>query len=71
MRHGVSCTSADLFTEADLQLDIQDTGLASESYDFIFCNHVLEHVDDYRSALQEVHRVLRFFSPCPYGTYEA
>lgn len=59
MRHGVSCTTADLFAEADLQLDIQDTGLASQSYDFIFCNHVLEHVDDYRSALQEVHRVLR------------
>lgn len=59
MRHGVSCTSADLFAEADLQLDIQDTGLASESYDFIFCNHVLEHVDDFRAALKEVKRILR------------
>ena len=59
MRHGVSCTSADLFAEADLQLDIQDTGLASESYDFIFCNHVLEHVEDFRAALKEVKRILR------------
>ena len=59
MRRGVSCTTADLFAEADLQLDIQDTGLASESYDFIFCNHVLEHVEDFRAALKEVKRILR------------
>jgi len=25
----------------------------------IFCNHVLEHVDDYRVALKEMHRILR------------
>lgn len=59
MRRGVSCTTADLFAEADLQLDIQDTGLASEAYDFIFCNHVLEHVEDFRAALKEVKRILR------------
>ena len=59
MRRGVSWTTADLFAEADLQLDIQDTGLASEAYDFIFCNHVLEHVEDFRAALKEVKRILR------------
>ena len=57
-KHGISCTTADLMAEADLTVDIQDMGIASESYDYIFCNHVLEHVDDYRIALQEVHRVL-------------
>ena len=58
-KHGIICTTADLMAEADLTMDIQDMGIASESYDYIFCNHVLEHVDDYRIALQEVHRVLR------------
>lgn len=38
--------------------DIQETGLPSESYDIIVCNHVLEHVRDFRAALGEVRRLL-------------
>lgn len=58
-RKGVKCTTADLFAEADLKLDIQDTGLPDNFYDVIFCNHVLEHVDDYMKALRELRRILR------------
>ena len=58
-KNGVSCVTADLCEGADLQLDIQATGLPDESYDVVVCNHVLEHVDDFRVALREVFRLLR------------
>ena len=58
-RHGVRCMTADLHEEADLVLDIQATGLADESYDVVFSNHVLEHVDDFRVALREMLRILK------------
>ena len=58
-RNGVSYKTADLYRDADLKLDIQATGLQDESYDVIICNHVLEHVDDFRLALREMYRILR------------
>ena len=58
-RNDVPCTTADLYKKADLKLDIQATGLPDESYDVIICNHVLEHVDDFRVALKEMYRILR------------
>lgn len=58
-RNHVSCTTADLLSSADLKLDIQATGLSDESFGVIIANHVLEHVDDFRAALKEVHRILR------------
>lgn len=42
-----------------MNLDIQDTKLPDCSYDLIICNHVLEHVDDYQKALEEMYRILR------------
>ena len=58
-KHGVKYTTADLFAETDLKLDIQDTKLPDESYDVVVCNHVLEHVDDFRKALRELYRIIR------------
>lgn len=58
-RNKVSCVTADLYGKADLKLDIQKTGLPDESYDAIICNHVLEHLDDFKMALKEMLRVLR------------
>lgn len=59
-RNRISCKTADLYIEdVDLKLDIQATGLPDESYDVIICNHVLEHVDDFRKALKEMYRILR------------
>lgn len=43
---------------ADLVLNIEALDLPSNSYDVIFCSHVLEHVNDGK-ALAELHRVLR------------
>ena len=57
-RNGISVTTADLYHDADLKLDIEDTKLPEASYDLIVCNHVLEHVNDYRRALKEVYRIL-------------
>lgn len=65
---------------AKLKMDIHDIPLDDESVDVIFCNHVLEHVDDDKQALSEIKRVLRpggwailqvpFFYPLPKITYE-
>ena len=60
MKHnGVKCISADLEAPADLKIDIQKTGLKSECFDMVICNHVLEHVDDFRMALKEMYRILK------------
>ena len=58
-KYGMSFKSADLHRAADYKLNIQDTHLPGGSYDIIICNHVLEHVDDFRKALKEMYRVLR------------
>ena len=58
-RNRVSYKTADLYKEADLKMDIQNTELPDESYDVIICNHVLEHVDDFKLALREMYRILR------------
>ena len=57
--NSISCTTADLYAPANLRLDIQATGLSDECFDVVFCNHVLEHVDDFRMALKELYRILR------------
>lgn len=52
--------SGDLFEQAvDVRLDIMMMPFADDSFDFIICNHVLEHVSDDRAAMSELHRVLR------------
>jgi SAM-dependent methyltransferase len=41
------------------RLDVTAIPYADESFDFLICNHVLEHVPDDRKALSEFHRVLK------------
>lgn len=58
-RYGAIYQSADLYQFADLRIDIQNTGISNEAIDVILCNHVLEHVPDYKLAIQEMYRILR------------
>lgn len=44
---------------ADVKADICDLPFADNSYDFILCNHVLEHIPDDTRAMQEVYRILK------------
>ena len=44
---------------ADLHFDIQLIPLADESFDVIFCNHIMEHVEDDLRAMSELYRVMR------------
>ena len=46
--------------KADLEMDCQDLKLfATESLDFVFSSHLLEHIPDYKKALKEWWRVLK------------
>jgi len=42
-----------------VQMDITNIGYPQESFDCIFCSHVLEHVVDDRKAMKELYRVLK------------
>lgn len=65
---------------AKVKMDIHEIPFEDNSIDIIFCNHVLEHVDDDMKALSEMKRVLKpggwailqvpFFYPLPKTTYE-
>jgi len=65
---------------AKVKMDIHQIPFEDNTFDVIFCNHVLEHVDDDIQALSEMHRVMKpggwailqvpFFYPLPDTTYE-
>ncbi|HSP83470.1 MAG TPA: methyltransferase domain-containing protein [Gillisia sp.] len=44
---------------ADVKADICNLPFEDDSYDFILCNHVLEHIPDDTKAMQELYRVLK------------
>ena len=53
-------TTADLNSPiADVKADITNLPFEDDSFDIIFCNHVLEHIPDDTKAMQELHRVLK------------
>ena len=53
-------TTADLNSPiADVKADITKLPFEDNSFDIIFCNHVLEHIPDDTKAMQELLRVLK------------
>ncbi len=53
-------TTADLESPiADIKMDIREMPFEDNCFDVIFCNHVLEHIDDDHKAMTEMLRVLR------------
>ena len=77
----IEYTSADLYSPlADIKMDIHNMPLDDNNFDFILCNHVLEHVENDIKALSEIKRVLKkggraivqvpFYHPIPDKTIE-
>lgn len=53
-------TTADLYSPiADVKADITNLPFENDSFDIIFCNHVLEHIPNDTKAMQELYRVLK------------
>ena len=44
---------------ADIKADICDLPFADKAFDFILCNHVLEHIPDDTKAMSELYRILK------------
>ena len=45
---------------ADIKGDLISTNFKDEYFDLIICNHVLEHIEDDKSALNEMYRILKY-----------
>ncbi len=57
---GLNYLTADLIdTNAMVKMDITDIPYPDDSFDVIYCSHVLEHVPDDRRAMCELNRVLK------------
>jgi SAM-dependent methyltransferase len=60
--------TADLYSPiVDVKADILDLPFKENSFDVIFCNHVLEHIIDDKKAMQELYRVLK---PGGFGVFQ-
>jgi SAM-dependent methyltransferase len=56
----IEYTTTDLLSPlADVKADICNLPFEDNTYDVIFCNHVLEHIPDDTKAMQELFRVLK------------
>ncbi len=57
---GENYITADLCSPlARVKMDVQAIPFEDDHFDVIFCNHIMEHVDDDRLAMRELHRVLK------------
>lgn len=44
---------------ADIHFDLHEIPLEENRFDVVFCNHVMEHVDDAIRCMSELHRVMK------------
>jgi SAM-dependent methyltransferase len=44
---------------ADLHFDLHNIPLENDQFDVIFCNHVMEHVEDALQCMRELYRVMK------------
>jgi len=59
-QNNIQYTTTDLLSPlADVKADICNLPFEDNSYDIIFCNHVLEHIPDDTKAMQELYRILK------------
>ena len=60
MQKNLHYTTTDLESPlADIKADICDLPFKDNDYDFIMCNHVLEHIPNDIKAMQELYRILK------------
>ncbi|WP_417428981.1 class I SAM-dependent methyltransferase [Halpernia sp.] len=60
MMKNLDYLTADLFSPiVDVKADILNLPFEDESFDVVFCNHVLEHIEDDRKAMSELFRVMK------------
>ncbi len=53
-------TTADLYSPiVDVKADILDLPFEDNLFDIVFCNHVLEHIEDDHKAMSELYRVMK------------
>ncbi|MFL5754322.1 MAG: methyltransferase domain-containing protein [Bacteroidia bacterium] len=53
-------TTADLNSPiADVKMDLHHTPFPDNTFDVIFCNHVLEHVEDDAQCMRELYRIMK------------
>ncbi len=52
---------------ADVKADICDLPFDDNTFDIVFCNHVLEHIPDDRKAMEELFRVMK---PGGFGIFQ-
>lgn len=44
---------------ADMHFDLHQIPLEDDRFDVVFCNHVMEHVEDALQCMRELHRVMK------------